>query len=154
MCTDTPELRYNLLTTAATITWIVFRFCIWFSVCAFRILDRCQGFEFMYLFIVYLRQGFKCFCTITYLFRRKLQCQMVWNDNFLWKNHSFQLNTPWGWSTFHRIQYRRVDCLLRRHVWRCHVLNQKWVRKRNMCTLRVAGFGIVSASQDCILWCC
>ena len=37
-----------------------------------------------------------------------------------------------------------VFCVM---ICRYRVLHQKWVRKRSICTLHIAGFGIVSASQ-------
>ena len=88
------------------------------------------------------------------LFWRKLQCQMEKTDGFLWKIHSFHPNNPWGFYTSGRIQYKSADCLQRREIFWCHVPHQKWVRKRNICTSHFAGFGIVSASQDYILWRC
>ena len=92
--------------------------------------------------------------TFSLLFRSKLQCQMEKNKDFLWKNYNVLLNSPRGWSTCRRIQYKSVDCFLRYLICRYHVPDQKWVRKRNICTLRISGFGIVSASQDRILWRC
>ena len=69
----------------------------------------------------------------------------------LWKIYNLRLNSPWGWSTCRRIEYKIIDCFLRHLICRYHVSSQKWVRKSNICTSRFAGFGIVSASQDCIL---
>ena len=72
----------------------------------------------------------------------------------LWKIYNLQLNSPWGWSTCRRIEYKIIDCFLRHLICRYHVSSQKWVRERNICTSRFSCFGIVSASQDCILWRC
>ena len=79
---------------------------------------------------------------------------MEWNLMLLWKIYNLQLNGPWGWSTCHRIWYKMIDCFLRHLICRYHVSSQKWVRERNICTSRFSCFGIVSASQDCILWRC
>ena len=72
----------------------------------------------------------------------------------LWKIYNLRLNSPWGWSTCRRIEYKIIDCFLRHLICRYHVSSQKWVRERNICTSRFSYFDIVTASQDCILWRC
>ena len=58
-------------------------------------------------------------------------------DDFHRKIHSIHPNNPWGFCTSGRIQYKSVDCFLRHLICRYHVPNQKWVRKRSVCTLLV-----------------